>query len=405
MWAPVTLCLLLLMQSSASTEEGIKALETERYADAEEIFLKVLESQPEDYPALFHLALAQSLQGKDEDAIRNYRKVLELKPGLYQAELNLGILLVQSNQGAEALPHLIAAAESKPADYRVRFHLAEAHMAAGGLDSAAAEFQKALELNPQSAAAQLGLGRVYLQQGKMGDAVAAYRKAAERDASYREALLELAQELESAGDKVEAAALYQEFPENPAARERVADILIAAGRPEEAIPHLEWVATRSPSAANRLALALAYVKTQQVEKGLALARAAVDTEPADPELRMAYGRLLRDAKQMPRAAEEFLAAVKLRPDMAEGWSELAAVLVLLENYPQAVAALDRLRALNAETTGHLYLRAIVLDKTNQYQEALLSYSKFLEQSEGKHPDEEFLARQRSRVIEKILSKK
>ncbi|MGH9662314.1 MAG: hypothetical protein ACRD96_27435, partial [Bryobacteraceae bacterium] len=105
------------------------------------------------------------------------------------------------------------------------------------------------------------------------------------------------------------------------------------------------------------------------------------------------------------AAREFLAAAKIQPDSKEAWSELAGMLILLDSFPQALAALDRLRTLGAETTAHHFFRAIILDKTKQYQPALASYEQFLAGAGGKFPDEEFQARQRVRIIRKELERR
>ena len=127
-------------------------------------------------------------------------------------------------------------------------------------------------------------------------------------------------------------------------------------------------------------------------------------EPSSYDLHMAYGRALRDERQFIPAANQFAAAAKQKPDTAEVWNELAGVLDLAEQYPQALAALDRVHALGKEVPGDYYLRAIILDKLHQFKPALESYRKFLASSEGKHPDEEFKARQRARIIERMLSK-
>ena len=81
------------------------------------------------------------------------------------------------------------------------------------------------------------------------------------------------------------------------------------------------------------------------------------------------------------------------------------MLILMENYPQALAALDRVRALGAETAAHHFFRAIILDKSKLYEPALASYEKFLSMSDGKNPKEEFKARQRVRIIKKELSRR
>ena len=58
-----------------------------------------------------------------------------------------------------------------------------------------------------------------------------------------------------------------------------------------------------------------------------------------------------------------------------------------------------------ESPNHWYLRAIMLDKTQQYQPALQYYEKFLAAAGGKFPDEEFKARQRVRIIKRELEKR
>ena len=119
---------------------------------------------------------------------------------------------------------------------------------------------------------------------------------------------------------------------------------------------------------------------------------------------MIYGSTLRDQKQYAPAAREFFMATQRQPESKEAWSELAGMLILLENFPQAIIALDRVNALGGETPGHLFFRAIILDKTHQYKPALESYQKFLAAAGGKFPDEEFQSRQRVRIIQKELSK-
>jgi len=70
-----------------------------------------------------------------------------------------------------------------------------------------------------------------------------------------------------------------------------------------------------------------------------------------------------------------------------------------------LAALDQVKALGGETSAHMYLRAIILDKLKQLKPALAAYESFLATSGGKYPDEEFKARQRARIIKQELSRR
>jgi tetratricopeptide (TPR) repeat protein len=115
---------------------------------------------------------------------------------------------------------------------------------------------------------------------------------------------------------------------------------------------------------------------------------------------MIVGRMHRDKHEYIPASEEFLAAAGLKPDSVEAWQEAIGVLVPAQQFSQALACLEKVHNLNAETAGDFYYRAIVLDKMRQVKPALANYQHFLEMSQGKNPDQEFLARQRSRILEK-----
>lgn len=402
MAAGMALFALFLFQAAGQTVEGQKALERGDYAAAAEAFRKAVEADPQDYAAQFHLALANTLLNKPAEAMAGYEKVLELKPGVYEAELNLGILLVDRKQPARAAPLLKSAVEKKPEEFRPNYYLAEATYDLG--DDAGAEryFTKAAELDPKDPGAQVGLGRAIFNQGRYDEAARHYRRAVELDARYREVLIELASRFEEKGRAEEAIGLYREFPDDPAVQERLGHLLLATGKPEEAIDHLLVAVNRSPTAANRYALATAYLKTKQPDRAAPLLELTLQDQPHNFDLRMTYGRLLRDRRDFAGAAREFLQAAREKPGSGEAWSELAGMLILLENYPQALAALDRLEALgNAPVSVHFF-RGLVLDKTKQYEPALASYERFLAASNGAFPDEEFKARQRVKVIKKEL---
>ncbi len=396
--------LLFLLAQADHAAEGRKALEANQFIQAAEHYQKAVDADPKDWTSRFHLALSLSLLNKDPEAIAAYRKVLEDQPDLYEAQLNLGILLLRQKDAPEAEKLLAAAAEKKPKEYRPQFYLAEARAAIGQAAPAEAAYRTSLEIQPKSAEAALGLGRVLAKSAQWDEAEKYYRQAAE-DPEYRRAPLELAASFEQAKLHDRAVAIYRLFPEDPAARERAGELLLQGGKAGDAIPDLENAYQKSPTNANRLALATAYLRTKQAAKALPLLQQATAAEPNILELRLYYGRALRDQRDFPNAAREFFRATQIKPDSKEAWNELSAMLISLENYPQALAALDKAQALaGGENPGYFYFRAIVLDRMKEYKLALPNYEKFLSLSQG-NPDEEFKSRERIKVIRKILSKR
>lgn len=406
MWHAATLLALLLYQAKPDYQaDGIKALEQKQYEIAAASFTKAVEADPKDYSAYFHLGLSQSLMSRDAEAVTSYKKALELKPGLYEAELNLGMSLVNLSRHTEAVPYLRAAAEAKPKQFRPVYYFGDALLGAGQGAEAEKQFQAALAIDPKSPLAEAALGRALVRQNRMDEAEPHFRKAAELDPSFKDALLELASVYEAAKQNEKAIEIYKQFPDNPAAKERLGELLLESGETSAAIPQLEAAVKSSPTTANQYALAMAYVAAKDYAKAEPLFQQAAASEPNNAGLHMALARVLRGQKKYRPAAEEFYRAAQLKPADAEAWSDLAGMLILIENYPQALAALDKVRALGAEKPAHYFFRALVYDKNQLAPQALESYEKFLSVSEGKFPDEEFKARQRVRILAKEIRKK
>ena len=401
MWPTTVLVLFLALQSNYY-ELGLKALDEKRYQEAVDNFINAIAAEPKDYSLHFNLALAYSLLGKDAEAIPEYKKALEIKPGLYQAELNLGILLLREKQGADAVPYLTDAASQKAKEFRPNFYLASAFFASGDFTKAEQAYKAALEIDPKSPDAELGLAHALAKQDRVAEAAPHFQNAASMNPNYRDGLLELASLYEAAKQAPEAIAIYKQFPDNPGAQERLGALLLASGQPADAIANFQAAVAASPTPANRAALATAYLKNKEPDKALPVIEKVLAADPNDFELRMLHGRILRDQRKFPQASQDFLSATKIKPDSAEAWSELASVLVVGDDYPAALAALDKVAALHAEKAGHVFFRAIVLDKIHQQKPALESYQRFLAMSNGQNPNEEFQARQRIKILEREL---
>jgi tetratricopeptide (TPR) repeat protein len=380
--------------------EGLQALDQHDYKRAEQIFTKIAAGDPKDYSALFDLALAETALKEDQQAAEHYKQTLALKPGLYEAELNLGILYLRDRRAGDAQPLLREAAKQKPNQARPLRYLGDSLLASGDFNEAADAYRQALAVDSKLAAAHLGLAQTLERQGKLDDASPHYRQAAELDPNLKSYLLELAVAFSKANRADHAIALLKQFPNDPGAREELGRLDLAANRPADAVSEFQAAAELSPTPANRLALATAYLKNNQPDLAAPILEQALAANPNDYDLRMAVGRIHRDKHDYAPAADQFLAAARLKPDSVEAWNEAATSYVLAELYPQALAALDQVHNLNAEKAGNFYLRAIVLDKLHQVKPALASYQRFLALSQGQHPDQEFIARQRSRILER-----
>ena len=376
--------LLFLIQSTDFSAEGLKALEERRYDAAVQSFTKAIEADAKDYSAHFNLALAYSFLNRDDEGIAEYRKTLELKPGLASAEVNEGMLLFRQKRPADALPLLEDAARQKPKDFQALYYLAQCQLETGALAKAQENFQAAIEINSKSAAAELGLAHVLARLQQLSAAAPHFRQAAQLDAGHRDALLELADLYERNKQIPEALAIYREFPDDAAVQEHAGALMLQNNQYADAIPSLERAYAKSPTAANRVALAMAYQFNKQVEKALPLFDKAAAADPGSFDIRMMYARALRDAKQYPAAIRQFNEAVKIGPSDMHAWSDLASMLYINGDLQDSLAAFDRARQLGENTPGNWFLRAIILDKLRQLKPALEAYRQFLSMSHGEN---------------------
>ena len=121
--------------------------------------------------------------------------------------------------------------------------------------------------------------------------------------------------------------------------------------------------------------------------------------PQDPEVHFELGSLLLHEKKFPESQKELLIAVRLKPDLAEAYSNLAVVASSNKNYTLAMQALDMRAKFLPETPATYFLRAATFDNLKQIPQAVEYYQKFLTVDAGKFPDEEWQARHRLIAID------
>lgn len=345
---------------------GLKAMDEGKFAEAVQAFEKAVAANPEDYGALFNLSLAQTFTEKDQQAITGFYKVLQLKPGLAEAQINLGLLLHRHRKFAEAVEQLKPALAQKPNDVRVAFHLADSLREMKKCNEAEPYYRRVMELDSTDIASRLSLARCLADQNRLDEAAPLF---AESDAS-----LELAQ-------------LYED-----------------KGQPDKAVPIYEASVKEKPDVQVLSHLIAIYLQQKQPKKAQEFLESALKQTPDDYDFLLTYGRLLRDQRNFTGAANQFIRALKVKPDDIPALNELAGMLISLNEDAKAMTVLDRLKALNAETSGQTFFRAVILDRNKQVRAALAAYQSFLSTSNGKFPDEEFKARQRVKVLEKEAAK-
>ena len=184
--------------------------------------------------------------------------MLELKPELYEAQLNLGIVLLREQAAGEAASYLEEAAKQKPKEFRPVYHAARPSWRRA-CRARHPLFRSAIEIDPNAKAARQMVGA-----GAGSDREAGRGRLPVREIGKSSRIGRTVRKGEPAADAI---GIYRKFPDNPAARERLGELLLESGDAAKAIPELEAVGRKIPTTANRYALAMAYAKNNEYAKG------------------------------------------------------------------------------------------------------------------------------------------
>ena len=322
---------------------------------------------------------------------------------LQTSDVSAGIAALDAGKFAEAEASFERAVAADKSDYSALFYLALAQTFLNKDDAAMAGFRRVLEMKPGLFEAEVNLGLLEYRHRKFDAAIATLESARKSKPDDGRTVYHLAESYRETGKCDAAEPLFRRTIELDstlvAAKLGLARCLVGKGALDEAAPLL-----LANGAA--LELAQAYEDAGAIDKALPLYEDSLKRE-ASPEvlarllnIRVNQGRALRDKKLYPAAAQEFAKAAQLKPDSTEALNELAGVLILANDDARAIAVLDRLKSMGAETPAHLFFRGLVFDRNKQAKPALAAYQAFLASANGKYPDEEFKARQRVRILEK-----
>jgi Tfp pilus assembly protein PilF len=383
-------------------------IEKRDYAAAEPLLHKAVEKDPNNYVAWFDLGFVENALGNTNDSIAAYRKSVAAKPDVFESNLNLGLQLAKSGQ-TDAEQFLRAATKLKPTDHAAAGEY-RAWLALGSLlgkskpDEALDAFQHAAALQPRESEPHLDAGVILERESKAADAEGEYKAALAIAPTSPDAVIALAN-LYMHGHRFADAEVYlrklvQEQPSEAAAQIQLGRVLAAEGKDDEAITPLQAGLKLSPNDVEaQLDLAEVYVSVGKNDLAEAAYRSLLTTHPTDAEFHRKLGQALLREKKFPDAQQEFLTAVKIKPDLGEAYGDLAFAASENQNYTLVLRALDARVKFLPEIPITYFLRASASDHLRDYKTAAANYHLFLNTANGKYPDYEWKAKHRLIAIE------
>jgi tetratricopeptide (TPR) repeat protein len=384
------------------------AIEKKDYSAAEPLLRKLVDRDPANYEGWFDLGFVENALGNVEASIAAYRKSVAAKPDVFESNLNLGLQLAKTGQ-PDAEEFLQAATRLKPTahleegQYRAWIALAHA-VEKSKPEDALADYAHAATLQPKEAEPHLSAGLLLEQANKFADAEQEYKQALALDPASVDAVTGLAniymrgRRFPEAEDYLRK--LLAAHADSAQVHIQLGRVLAAEGKTDAGIAELQAGIKLAPADdAARRDLADLYINAGKNDLAEAAYRELLAAHPNEAELHRSHGQALLRLKKFPEAQQEFLVAIKLKPDLGEAYGDLAFAAGENQDYALVIRALDARKKFLPEVSITYFLRASAYDHLRDFKNAAANYHLFLNTANGKYPDYEWKAKHRLIAIE------
>ena len=390
-------------------DEAQRDIDKNNFESAIAPLQKVIADQPEFAYAHFQLAYVYTALKRTDDARAEYARTIAIDPKMSEAYLNLGILLLDKQEDAAAVAPLHKAVDLLPAQSHPRYLLAVALDRSGDHSGAAEAFKALLHLDPNDVNAINYLGWAAFRNGKPAEAEARFRRAVEIQPKEPEGRKGLAESLD-AQKKPEAAAAYRDYLElitnDSEVRARLVHLLLEQNQSDAALAELDRLDAGQPSTIESLELrADIQIASKKWDDSIVTLQQALTLAPNDAQLHGGLGRIFLQKRDFAAAEKALRIALRLDGKNLAYWKDLSSTFFLGGNYPAALSTLDEIAKMEQPGAGAWFVRAICYDKLNQPKLALEAYQKFLALDQDKNPDQIWQARERSKVLQRMLERK
>jgi len=310
----------------------------------------------------------QAMQaGKLNEAQQDFADVVRLAPQLAEGHVALGVSLMQLERAQEAIPEFETALKLKPGDSGAEANLAMAHeavarslAAAGKPTEAEAQLQAALGVlpeeapNPQRAELQDELGSILAQEKRWAEAETAFREALRLSPLEEKAIAPhmhlgavLVEEKQFPAALEELNKAAEAAPGNALTQFQLGRGLAAAGKDEEAEPHLKTALQLNPQlsgVAQELAMALQRLGRQ--EESIPLFQQAIAQEPKNAQALTNLGLALTETGKARDAVPYFHRALAEAPNDPVVHEDLGVAELQQSHFDEAIAEFERARELD-----------------------------------------------------------
>jgi protein O-GlcNAc transferase len=332
--------------------------------------------------ALCNQAAGCHQAGQFAEAERLYLQILQADPRNFFAYHMLGILRSQQGRNAEALELIGAALKVNPDSTEALSNYGNVLTILGRLKDALAAFDRAIAVGPQYAETLTNRGNILWRLKRPQEALAGYHAALRLKPNLLEALVGSANVFRHLKRFDEALASCDKAlsikPDSAEALNNRGAALSELRRFEEALAYYDKalaIMPNSPSVLVNRGSTLQALK--QSERALANFDKALNIEPNNPEALSNRGIALSHLKRFDEALASYASALAIDPALVEALSNRGHTLREM-NFPhEALASYDQALAIDPNYCKALNSRGAVLSDLGRFDEALLCHERVL----------------------------
>ncbi|WP_414584480.1 tetratricopeptide repeat protein [Scytonema sp. PCC 10023] len=373
----LTLCLAVtpgLVAAQSSIEQLLKQVNAAEsvgnYSQAENIWRRVLQLEPNNSNAYNNLGNALRQQKKLDKAIDAYKKAIQIDGNFADAYNGLGNALYDQRKYDQKK-----------------------------LDKAIDAFQKAIQLDPNYADAYNGLGNALYDQKKLDQAIDAFQKAIEFDSDHAYAYNGLGNALTDQ-KKLDAAidAFQKAIQLNPKfvdAHNGLGNAFYDQKKLDEAIAAYKTAIQLYPKHAYAYTgLGNALYDQKKLDEAIDAFQKAIQFNPKHPYPYNGLGNALRDQKKLDEAIRNFQKAIQLKPNFANAYNGLGIALYDQNKFTEAITKFQKAIQLDPNYADAYYNLGIGMGYQKKFDAAIAAFQKAItlqEQSSTTPPRSRALA--------------
>lgn len=335
---------------------GDIALKQGRVKEGVDYFQQVAIQEPESAATFMKLGLGLEFSGQHEQSIEMLEKALALDPTLPQADLMIILSHLRAREFDQAIEAAQRMQEKYPNSPDPLTLMGGAYLGKGEKAKAREAFSQALKASPGDPSATHNLANLEIQQGHLEKATSLYQQALTKNPGHLNTLLRLAALEQRKGNVAEAKKL------------------------------IEQAMQKNPQAvAPPLLLGNYYLRQGQPQQALNLTREIRDSHPNHPNLIALAGKAQLALGEYYNAVKTFERLVKLQPESADAYYELAKSYSGARNPARVRGALDKALTLDPDHAGARFVMIGLLMRQGD-QEKANEYLQELKKTYPHHPE-------------------